>query len=342
MNRRRIQRKAVAQVTAGRYPLWGAPKRHLRPANPRTRDAPVPKLAASPQLPEFGQIFLDHVAWMVPDISQAAPVFERLGFPLTPYAIHGNREPDTGELNLVGSANRLAILRRGYLEILTPVDGVDTPVTRHMRKALDHHTGVHLIAFTVSDASEATRQIAARGFDLQPTVHLKRKVEAADGTEAEAAFTVVRAAFELFPEARAQVLTHHTPEHVWQDRYIATQNGIVGLLEAAIVTADPIEAANRYARFVGRAVELDGNSLVVRLDRGQLRFVDARGGAEHFGRVSRPPMPAVGAITLTSEDLDKTRYFLLSNGLRLGAINPTHLLIDESEALGVHIVIVQD
>ncbi len=57
-----------------------------------------------------------------------------------------------------------------------------------MRKALDHHTGVHLIAFTVSDASEATRQIAARGFDLQPTVHLKRKVEAADGTEAEAAF----------------------------------------------------------------------------------------------------------------------------------------------------------
>ena len=302
----------------------------------------MPKLASSAQLPEFGQIFLDHVAWMVPDMAQAAPVFEKLGFSLTPFAVHGDRDPNTGTLNLVGSANRLAILKRGYLEILTPVEGADTPVTRHMRKALDHHTGVHLIAFSVADAAEAARQIAGRGFDLQPTVHLKRTVEAADGKEAEAAFTVVRAAFEHFPEARAQVLTHHTPQHVWQDRYMATESGIVGLLEAAIVTTNPAESASRFARFVGKTVERDAGTLVIRLDRGRLRFVDARGGAEHFGRVSRPPMPAVGAITLTTEDLDKTRYFLLSEGLRPGAINPSHLLIDESEALGVHVVIVQD
>ena len=302
----------------------------------------MPKLASSAQLPESGQIFLDHVAWMVPDMAQAAPVFEKLGFSLTPFAVHGDRDPNTGTLNLVGSANRLAILKRGYLEILTPVEGADTPVTRHMRKALDHHTGVHLIAFSVADAAQAARQIAERGFDLQPTVHLKRTVEAADGQEAEAAFTVVRAAFEHFPEARAQVLTHHTPQHVWQDRYISTENGIVGLLEAAIVTADPAESAARFAGFVGKTVERDAGTFVIRLDRGRLRFVDARGGAEHFGRVSRPPMPAVGAITLTTEDLDKTRYFLLSEGLRPGAINPSHLLIDESEALGVHLVIVQD
>jgi hypothetical protein len=50
----------------------------------------------------------------------------------------------------------------------------------------------------------------------------------------------------------------------------------------------------------------------------------------------------VGAITLTSNDLDKTRYFFLSNGLRPGAINPGHLLIDESEALGVHLIIVPE
>lgn len=275
-------------------------------------------------------------------MEQASLVFERLGFSLTPYAIHGDRDPETGEVKPAGTANRVAILERGYLEILTPVDGVDTPVTRHMRSALAHHTGVHLIAFSVSDADQAADQIRSRGFELQPTVNLKRPVEAEDGSQAEAAFTVIRPSFESFPEARAQVLRHHTPEHIWQRRYLSRDNGLTGLLEVALISADPPEAAERYSRFLGRAAEQDGASLVINLDRGGLRFLDARGAAEHFGRVSRPPMPAVGAITLTSSDLDKTRYFFLSQGLRPGAINPGHLLIDESEALGVHLIIVPE
>lgn len=302
----------------------------------------MPKLASSPQLPRPGQVFLDHVAWMVPDMEQAAAAFEQLGFPLTPYAVHGHRDPETGTIRPVGTANRLAVLERGYLEILTPVEGVATPVTRHMRDAMAHHVGVHLLAFSVPDADVAARAIAARNFNLQPPVHLKRAVEADTGEQAEAAFTVIRAAFEQFPEARTQVLTHHTPEHVWQRRYAPRDNGITGLLEAAIVSADPQDSAARFSRFLGRSIVRDGSSLLVKLDRGGLRFVDARGAAERFGRISRPPIPAVGAITLTTHDLDKTRYFLLSQGARPGAINPTHLLIDESEALGVHLVIVPE
>lgn len=287
-------------------------------------------------------MFLDHVGWMVPDLEVAAAVFERLGFPLTPYSLHSHRDPATGTLETAGTANRLAMLERGYLEILTPVGGADTPVVQHMRSAIAHHPGVHLVAVSVHDADEAARQIAARDFELQPTVHLSRAVEAEDGRPAEVAFTVVRAAFPQFPEARMQLLTHHTPEHMWQNRYICRESGIAGLLEAWIVTADPREAAARYGRFLGKIVERDGSSLAVRLDRGALKFVDARGAAERFGRIARPPMPAVGAITLTSHDLDKTRYFLLSQGLRPGAIDPSHLLIDESEALGTHIVIVAE
>lgn len=302
----------------------------------------MPKLASRAQLPEPGQVFLDHVAWMVPDMDRAAVVFEQLGFPLTPYAVHGDRDPASGVLNPVGSANRLAILERGYLEILTPVENLDNPVTRHMRAALARHTGVHLIALAVHDAAETARQIAARNFELQPTVHLKRAVEAENGEQAEASFTVVRAAFEQFPETRVQMLTHHTPEHVWQSRYLPAENGLVGLLEATIVTSNPHDAALRFSGFLGKPVEKDGSSLLIKLDRGALRVVDARSAAERFGRISKPPMPAVGAVTLTSSDLDKTRYFLLSQGLRPGAINPGHLLIDEAEALGVHLVIVPD
>ncbi len=302
----------------------------------------MPKSASSGQLPEPGEIFLDHVGWMVPDMGQAATTFERLGFKLTPYSVHGDRDPATGELKPVGSANRLAMLERGYLEILTPIDGYDTPVARHMRNAIAHHTGVHLLAFSVHDAAEFGHEITARDFTLQPTLHLRRTVENEAGGQSEVAFTVVRAAFDQFPEARMQVVTHHTPEHMWQSRYLSRESGITGLLEAAIVTTNPGEAALRYSRFLGRRAEPDGASIVLRLDRGALRFVDPRGAAERFGRISKPPMPAVGAVTLTSHDLDKTRYFLLSQGLRPGAIDPTHLLIDASEALGVHLVILSE
>ncbi len=302
----------------------------------------MPSSASSEQLPKPGEVYLDHVGWMVPDMARAASVFEKLGFPLTPFSVHGDRDSATGELKPVGTANRLAMLPRGYLEILTPVDGVDTPVARHLKTAIAHHTGVHLLAFSVADAEGVVPKIEAQGFAVQPTVHLRRTVEAEDGSQVELSFTVVRAAFEHFAEGRVQVVTHHTPEHMWQNRYLPSDNGITGLLEAAIVTREPREAAARFARFLDKPIDGLTSPLAVKLDRGAIRFVDARGAAEHFGRISRPPMPAICSVTLTSSDLDKTRHFFLSQGLRPGAIDPSHLLIDEAEALGVHLVVVAE
>jgi catechol 2,3-dioxygenase-like lactoylglutathione lyase family enzyme len=299
-------------------------------------------VASSVQLPAPGQIFLDHVGWMVPDMERAAEAFERLGFPLTPYSVHEDRDPATGAMTPVGTANRLAMLRCGYLELLTLSGGVDSPITRHMKAAMTRFVGVHLLAFAVDDAAQTATQIEARNFTLQPTVHLRRRVEAEDGVEVELAFTVARAGFEHFPEARVQILKHHTPEHLWQKRYLPRENGITGLLEAFIVTTNPREAAARFARFLGKPIDGLASPLAVRLDRGALRFVDTRGAAEHFGRVSRPPVPCVGAITLTSSDLERTRNFLLSQGLRPGALDPNHLLVDESEAMGVHLIIVAE
>src|SRR5258706_16215094 len=124
---------------------------------------PVSTSPLSGQLPQPGQIFLDHVAWMVRDIAAASAVFERLGFPLTPYSVHGDRDPATGALKPVGTANRLAMLSKGYIEILTTVDGVDSPDTRHFHSSVGHHTGVHLLAFTVADPATETKRIKARG-----------------------------------------------------------------------------------------------------------------------------------------------------------------------------------
>ena len=109
-----------------------------------------------PQVPKGGEIFLDHIAWFVPNISHASKVFDRLGFNLTTFVAQNNLNPSGGAPIPAGTGNRCAMLGRGYLEILTTVDGEDsTPLARQLIKSVERYTGVHLIAFTVDD-TEAT------------------------------------------------------------------------------------------------------------------------------------------------------------------------------------------
>src|SRR3546814_951187 len=64
------------------------------------------------QLPDRGEIFLDHLAHFVPSLDCAAAVLEKLGFRLTPFAAQRNRPPNGNEPS--GMANRCVMLREGY------------------------------------------------------------------------------------------------------------------------------------------------------------------------------------------------------------------------------------
>jgi hypothetical protein len=291
------------------------------------------------QVPAPGQVFLDHVGWFVEDIEVAARTFDRLGFPLTPYSVHGDKDPVTGETKLVGSANRLAMLEVGYLEILTPVAGADTPVARHMRGELARHPGVHLVAFTVADADAEPARLAAAGFALSPTVNLRRTIEAEDGGEVEVAFTVVRPVLGSIPEGRMQVLTHHTPEHMWQRRYVAREADIAALTGVVFACADPAESAERLGRLTGRApvAESDG-SHVVTLDRGRLVFVKPTAGARLVGEPERPA-PLIAAVELASTDLARTERVLAARGVSLRRSVDGRLVVPAEDAAGTALLI---
>ncbi len=291
------------------------------------------------QQPAGGEIFLDHVGWYVADLDDAAKAFGRLGFPLTPYSLHGDRDPETGRIIPQGSANRLAVLEQGYLEFLTDVEGTDTPVSTHLRSAMDRHIGVHLTAFAVLDADGEADRLARDGFSLQPTVHLRRTIEAADGADVEVAFTVVRAAFGSIPEGRIQTLTHHTPEHIWQRRYIAEANGVVGLAEVVFSVADPLASAGRLAKFTGRSAIETETGMSVPLDRGKLTFFEPKDVPRQLGIHALPEAPAAVAIGLVSRDLAKTREFMRAQSVRLAVDEPNRLIVEPDEALGSALII---
>lgn len=291
------------------------------------------------QLPGRGQIFLDHVGWYVPDLEAAAGAFDRLGFPLTPCSVHGDRDPRTGRVVPLGSANRLAVLHSGYLEFLSAVEATDSSLSRHLRERMARYVGIHLTAFTVRDAAAEAVRLAADGIALQPTVNLRRTAEAADGSRAEVGFTVVRARFDFFPEGRIQTLTHLTPEQIWQERYMARENAIHGLTEIVFSVPDPVASAQRLAKFTGRPAGEMAGGTCVRLDRGQLSFYQPQDIARWLGFEAVPAAPAAVAVGLASNDLAQTRDFFSARGVSLVADEADRLVVAPDVAMGAALII---
>lgn len=288
------------------------------------------------QTPDEGEIFLDHVAWFVPDIDAASTVFTRLGFPLTPYSVHGDRDAETGEIKPTGSANRLAMLPLGYLEFLVAVEGADSDVTRHLKACLARHTGVHLVAFTVADGEAEGRRLAQDGFDILPTVNLRRTVEAADGSETQVAFTVIRPRLGSIPEGRLQTISHLTPEHMWQERYIARENGIECLDEVLFVVDDEEASAERLARYTSRSAVRD-REWIIPLDRGRLRIASPETAADMLG-CPVPDVPAVAAVGFTG-DVERVKAMLDENGMTPAVSTPERIVIAPSDACGTAIIV---
>jgi len=290
-----------------------------------------------PQVPTGHQVFLDHVGWMVPDLDACSRTFERLGFPLTPFSIHGDRDPTTDTVKPIGTANRLAMLQSGYLEFLALYGGVTNPSVERMKASMARHVGVHLCALTVSDAAGEVARLKQQGFALNPTINLRRTIEAADGSRVEVAFTVIRP--EAMPEGRIQMLTQHTPEHMWQARYIGTTNGIDHLSGLVLAVDDPQETAARIGRFANRTPHVAGETLEIRLDRGILSVMKPALARDVLAGARIPDAPAMAAVTFRSDDLDKTRSFLSSAGIVPWRDEPERIIVDAADAMGAYLII---
>lgn len=256
------------------------------------------------QLPEQGEIFLDHVAHFVPELDRASALLERIGFRLTPFTEQRNRTPEG--LVSAGMANRCVMLREGYLEFLTAVG--DTELARQFHAATGRYVGLHLIAFSLADPQAAHAALTAEGFRPKPPVNLTRPIEDASGETREARFTVLRVPPEMMPEGRIQVLQHHTEDLVWQERRLSHDNGVVSLKGVLLAVSDPEEAAQRFGRFVGRVPQPRDKRWVLRLDRGTCVFVASEDlGVVAPGIAVTTAAPTIVATALGSSDPERTK-----------------------------------
>jgi catechol 2,3-dioxygenase-like lactoylglutathione lyase family enzyme len=257
-------------------------------------------------------VTLDHVGLFVPDMERAAAAFARLGFRLTPLSPQRHRLAPGQPLVPAGTANRLAMLAEGYIELLTPV--ADTPVARQLQAAMQRYAGLHLIAFGSGAAGATQAALAAAGFAPQPVIALERTVETVTG-DCTARFSVVRVPPGAMAEGRVQYCQHHTPELVWQERWLEQPNQARALGGLVLCVADPAEAALRYGRFVGRSPRRAGGASLLELDRGTLVFTDPSGLARLLPGIDVPGLPFLAAFALVTDDLAATRAALDRNGV---------------------------
>ena len=288
---------------------------------------------AEPQTPVSDGIFLDHVGWFVSDMDAAADDFARLGFPMTPLTVHENAQPD-GRRIPSGTANRCAMIARGYLEVLIRIPDLDTPLTRQMDAALDRYGGLHLIAFAVADTAAAAERLRESGFDPAAPVALRRPMPLDAGGDAVAGFSVLRLRRDDMPEGRIQILAHETPNTVWQPSVTATDNAADMLSGLMICSSNPDEAATRYARFAGRKAARQGSLRRIVLDRGEIVIADPAACRALLPGIAIPCLPFMAAVAVRSADFAGTRAFLAGRGVRLLADEPGRLIVHPDSGAG--------
>jgi hypothetical protein len=251
------------------------------------------------QLPVGDEIFLDHVAHFVRDADAARQALTRCGFAPTPISIQVNVDPSGGQ-SPTGTGNVTAMFERGYTEVLFKT--ADTPLAREFDAMLAEHSGLHLAAFAVADASAAHRRLAANGFGVRDLVNMSRPVDTETG-KGTAAFTIARVEPNAMPEGRIQMLAHHTEQTVWQKRWLTHPNSAIGLLDVVIAVADVEEAAQRFERFTGRTATRTSGGAVLRLDRGGLYLVNYDRITERVPEVPITKLPFMAGYALRVRSL---------------------------------------
>ena len=258
------------------------------------------------QVPEPGALTVDHVAHFVPDSGAASAALEALGFTLTPFSEQSHRLSADGPLVPAGTANRCVMFERGYLEFLTPTG--DTPLADQLRAAIRRYIGVHLIAFGTSAPDLDHARLQKLAYEPLTPVALQHPISTENG-EARARFTVVRVPPGKMPEGRIQFCQHHTPELVWQTRWIGHRNGAAALSAVLLCVQDPEDAAQRYGRYAGLPFTSHGGTRPIQTARGTLTFVDPATLTRELG-LSAPALPWIAGYALESRDLDATRDML--------------------------------
>jgi hypothetical protein len=242
---------------------------------------------------------LDHAGLAGADMAALHAQYLALGFTLTPLARQSGRLSHDGPVVQWGTANRCAMLREGYIELLgicdptAPPNGLDAFIRRY--------AGLHILALSVDDEALALARLRRAGVDIAGVLHLERPVDSADPDGPKARFA--RLPLPNAPEGRIQLIRHLTPEAIWQERFMGHANNAVALDAVLLAVANPAETAARFSRLAGVPVVPDpAGGFTLDLARGRVRILTTDALAAVLPGVVPPTLPFMAGLVVRTSD----------------------------------------
>jgi catechol 2,3-dioxygenase-like lactoylglutathione lyase family enzyme len=263
---------------------------------------------------------IDHLVLCVRDLDAARSVYERLGFTLTPKALHP-----------FGTANSLVQLQGNFLELLAVADRSliksagkgEFAFAAFNERFLAAREGMSMLAFASGDARRDQRDFAAAGLDTYAPFDFSRQAVLPDGSAVTVGFSLAFVTETRMPNAAFFVSQQHAPQYFWKPEYQRHRNGAIAVGEVVMAAPDPASFASFFAKLQpGGAVERRGTGLAVKTGRGTLTVLDPAAFAARFpgarfrdGGAPAQGTPHFAAYRLGVEDLTATETLLRANGV---------------------------
>ncbi|HIE84108.1 MAG TPA: VOC family protein [Dehalococcoidia bacterium] len=183
---------------------------------------------------------IDHVVINVRvDIDEAAKIFGRLGFTLTPKGYH-----------TLGSVNHLAMFDTNYLELI----GVPTENQQKRADMMMAPLGIDGLVFKTNDIDETYKLLQNLDMDGDPPKAFGRPV-ALENSIVDAQFKTVTVRSDVFPAGRVYFCEHGTPDLVWRPEWQHHVNQTVHAKEMVIVSQNAEKTAEDCAQLVQGEVQ---------------------------------------------------------------------------------------
>lgn len=213
---------------------------------------------------------IDHLVIAVHGFERARQVYGRLGFTLTPVALHP-----------FGTQNSLVQLHGSFLELLSVVEPDAFPVPppggfsfpRFNHRFLERHEGISMLALDSADADADARGFAEAGIQSYVPFEFGRDARQPDGSVARVGFRLAFASDPFIPEAAFFTCQQLAPQHFWKTEYQRHANTAVEIAEVVMVSAAPSDHHAFFEAFAGtRDVRATSMGLKVETSRGMIRI----------------------------------------------------------------------
>lgn len=251
---------------------------------------------------------IDHLVLCVRDLDAARRTYMRLGFNLTPRAVHP-----------FGTGNSLAQFHGNFLELLTVVDPAKISPAKdgefsfgaYNADFLRRREGFSMLVFESDNARADREAFAAAELTTYAPFEFSRKARLPDGNDATVAFSLAFVTDARMPEAVFFTCQQHAPQFFWKPDYQLHPNGALAVVEAVMAAAEPAALADFFAGVQGpEAVRRLDGQLEVATSRGRVTLLSPTLAAERFPGVplrGAPETPHFIGYRVAVRDLDTLR-----------------------------------